>query len=316
MGKLLYRVWICLERGIFRTPPRHLETPERAPLSPYQVPLCPLQDVSRPDEATHCNFSPYEELLLCPRSEGALGHSVFTIKAFATQTECQSLIAASKRVLASYTRGPDETHARERLPLVTKLDQTLLLRLFHVLEVQLPDLCEAIFGQRDHLKGMARRFSPGEPAVNIYTAGGEFAPHTDKEHLTLLMPLDAPGAFSGGGTAFWSGSHHAPRPDGYVASIEEEGDRRLWLPHDHVIKALAGTAVIFGGSVTHAGLPVTAGTRHVFVMSFTLRKRDAQVTPTEVVADIVVSDVVACGSEEIGADADWEALDEFTDLFL
>jgi hypothetical protein len=30
-------------------------------------------------------------------------------------------------------------------------------------------------------------------AINIYTAGGEFAPHTDKEALSLLIPLSPHG---------------------------------------------------------------------------------------------------------------------------
>ena len=48
---------------------------------------------------------------------------------------------------------------------------------------------EAIFGQRTGLAGLRPEYSPGEPAVNIYTAGGEFAPHTDKQSVSLLVPL-------------------------------------------------------------------------------------------------------------------------------
>ena len=35
--------------------------------------------------------------------------------------------------------------------------------------------------------------------------------------------------------------------------------------------SIARSPLFFGGDVTHAGLPVTSGTRHLFVMSFTLR---------------------------------------------
>mmetsp|Transcript_17138 Transcript_17138/g.28708 ORF Transcript_17138/g.28708 Transcript_17138/m.28708 type:complete len:127 (+) Transcript_17138:480-860(+) len=114
---------------------------------------------------------------------------------------------------------------------------------------------------------MHARYSAGEPAVNIYQAGGEFAPHTDNEHLTMLIPLDPVGAFEGGGTAFWAKSHHRPHVDGQLAP---DGADRSWLPPHHVLKLTAGTAILFGGNVTHAGLPVTSGTRHVFVVSFTL----------------------------------------------
>ena len=48
---------------------------------------------------------------------------------------------------------------------------------------------EEIFGQRTGLAGLRPEYSPGEPAVNIYTAGGEFAPHTDKQSVSLLVPL-------------------------------------------------------------------------------------------------------------------------------
>ena len=40
----------------------------------------------------------------------------------------------------------------------------------------------------------------------------------------------------------------------------------------------AGTALIFGGEVTHAGLPVTAGQRTVFVASFSLAAAAAAAT--------------------------------------
>jgi len=56
---------------------------------------------------------------------------------------------------------------------------------------------------------MVRRFSKGEPAINIYKSGGEFAPHTDQEALSFLIPLSDAGAFEGGGTAYWTDRHVA-----------------------------------------------------------------------------------------------------------
>ena len=38
-----------------------------------------------------------------------------------------------------------------------------------------------------------------------------------------------------------------------------------------VLRPAAGTALLFGGHVTHAGMPVTAGERAVFVASFSPR---------------------------------------------
>jgi hypothetical protein len=138
----------------------------------------------RPNEAA----CPYVELLLRPRLfEERIGHSVFTVANFASSAECDDLIAAGYRVLKSYSRSVQ--YPRERLPLATRLDHTLFLRLLSLLELHMPDFCESTFGQSSQLKDMGRRFSPGEPAVNIYTAGGEFAPHTDKEHVTMLSML-------------------------------------------------------------------------------------------------------------------------------
>lgn len=51
---------------------------------------------------------------------------------------------------------------------------------------------------------------------------------------------------------------------------EGKVDRSRWLPPHTVLRPPAGTAIIFGGDITHAGLPVTSGTRHVLVMSFSL----------------------------------------------
>lgn len=53
--------------------------------------------------------------------------------------------------------------------------------------------------------------------------------------------------------------------------MRAHADRTNWLPPQHVLKPPAGTAILFGGDVTHAGLPVLEGTRHLFVMSFSLK---------------------------------------------
>ena len=97
----------------------------------------------------------------------------------------------------------------------------------------------------------------------LLAAGGCFSPHKDLHSLTVLMPLVDSWAFEGGGTAFWAS------PAGAV-------DRELGtVPHDInttpptiMLAPPAGTALLFGGAVTHAGQPVTAGQRAVFVASF------------------------------------------------
>jgi len=112
---------------------------------------------------------------------------------------------------------------------------------------------EAIFGNAELL------FSDGEPAVNVYRAGGLFKPHEDKMSLTVLMPLSdaASGAFTGGGTAFWSAEDRGP-----------DRLRAQTAPPTLTVHAPAGTALICVGSVTHGAMPVLSGERAVFVASF------------------------------------------------
>merc|ERR1712032_72315 len=42
-------------------------------------------------------------------------------------------------------------------------------------------------------------------------------------------------------------------------------------PPTHLIRASAGTAILFGGQVTHAAQPIISGERVVFVASFSRR---------------------------------------------
>mmetsp|Transcript_37 Transcript_37/g.121 ORF Transcript_37/g.121 Transcript_37/m.121 type:complete len:145 (-) Transcript_37:131-565(-) len=138
----------------------------------------------------------------------------------------------------------------------------------------MPALALSLFGQDTELASMNVSYSAGEPAVNIYTSGGEFKPHMDNEHLSVLIPLDRPGAFGGGGTAFWAAATHIKPNVPYDTLLTpEQNERNRCTPPNYSLKPALGTALLFGGAVLHAGLPVTWGTRHLFVMSFTLRPR-------------------------------------------
>ena len=107
------------------------------------------------------------------------------------------------------------------------------------------------------------KFSSREPAVNVYTPpGGAFLAHKDAQALTLLVVLSSSSSddkdagnyvSQGGGTAFWT---------------QEARGHRVEAPSLIVTPKQAGTALLFGGCVTHAGLPVTEGPRVVFVASF------------------------------------------------
>jgi hypothetical protein len=101
-------------------------------------------------------------------------------------------------------------------------------------------------------------WSEGEPAINVYGAGGQFGCHKDHLALTVLMPLTAPGTdFAGGGTGFWAGNRET--------SEDPQSNPTA------VLAPALGTALVFGGDVTHAGMPVQAGLRAVFVASFSTR---------------------------------------------
>ena len=131
-----------------------------------------------------------------------------------------------------------------------ELIDAVLLRVLARIDSDLPQLAPALFaGVPSKMRAMHEcgglEFSPREPAINVYGRGGEFAPHQDHQALTVLVPLSPPSAFEGGGTGFWS------------RGADECAARRA--PPALVLRPPAGTALLFAGSVTHAGLPVRAG---------------------------------------------------------
>ena len=226
----------------------------------------------------------------------ARGESLILLPGVASEAQCLDLLAAA-------TAAADRERAATRAPLarrlankmvrlstaaaaagVTELDleegtqaeplagapaeliDAVLLRVLARIDSDLPQLAPALFAGPPSARKMRAmhecgglEFSPREPAVNVYGRGGEFAPHQDHQALTVLVPLSPPSAFEGGGTGFW------PR------GADERAARRA--PPALVLRPPAGTALLFAGSVTHAGLPVRAGERAVLVASFSQRAR-------------------------------------------
>lgn len=134
----------------------------------------------------------------------------------------------------------------------------ILIRMLRFVDAQLPCLGSYLFASPalcDLHAECALEFSANEPAINVYYENGCFNPHKDYCALTVLIPLSSPddGSFAGGGTGFWAPEERRAR----------DGEPSI------VLAPPAGTAMLFGGHVTHAGLPVHAGTRVVFVASFT-----------------------------------------------
>lgn len=118
-------------------------------------------------------------------------------------------------------------------------------------------LADAFPTLRDLYMAGELEWSEGEPAINVYSANGRFGAHKDHLALTVLIPLTSTATFTGGGPGFWAGGR----------SVNEDP----WKPSDEVLKPPLGTALVFGGDVTHAGMPVEAGLRSVFVASFSTR---------------------------------------------
>jgi len=137
-------------------------------------------------------------------------------------------------------------------PLNARLEQSTVPPSPH-----LSDVCE---GLRDLYNMGELEWSEGEPAINVYDTNGYFGAHKDHLALTILIPLSSPDDdFTGGGTAFWKGNRDVDEnltPD---------------KPPTTIIAPLSGSALLFGGDVTHAGMPVETGTRTVFVCSFSTR---------------------------------------------
>ena len=117
-------------------------------------------------------------------------------------------------------------------------------------------------------------YSTREPAINVYRPKGEFLAHTDRQTLTVLIPLSSPESYEGGGTGFWSSASDKGLPQyGQPASAP------LSAP-GVVLRPPQGTALLYGGRITHAGMPVETGCRVIFLASFSARRLDIEVLDT------------------------------------
>jgi len=232
----------------------------------------------------HCEhfLNPSTASAVEPHTAIGNGHSVLVLTDLVLETECEVLRAAASAVASSEAAKPptdrsrawwsvQEVPGRMRLPIdkaplgkpVVGLCDEVLLRVTQRLDGLLPSLLSALFGaslmdiaSRATMTGNpAITFSPREPALNVYQQRGRFKPHRDEEALTIIVPLNGAGSFTGGGTAFWSTEDGR---DATAASSEPS----------FVLTPAAGTAVVFAGCVMHAAVAVQTGERCVLVASF------------------------------------------------
>lgn len=145
---------------------------------------------------------------------------------------------------------PEEKWLKNQ-PLNAQLEEVSVAPSFEILR-------DTSDGLRDLYMRGELEWSEGEPAINIYQAGGGFGSHKDHLALTVLIPLTGSDCFGGGGTGFWAGNR----------KVDE--NQRDTSP-TKILKPQPGSALIFGGDVTHAGMPVSEGIRSVFVCSFSTR---------------------------------------------
>ena len=134
-----------------------------------------------------------------------------------------------------------------------------------ILQKELPSLLQSLGLSDWKRKDVEWEWASDEPTVNRYTApGGTFEAHRDGYPLTIVIPLNDPSSFSGGGTRFFESSSSQEQ-----SSNDHDGDEPTMMRRKSVtISPPAGTAICFDGDMLHAGAPVLKGVRYVFVASF------------------------------------------------
>ena len=194
------------------------------------------------------------------------GEAVVCVPDVVTAAEVERLMESSTSVAATL-RETGSASIRMHVPQrfsgeEATLCDDILRRVLLFVDREFPRLVARRFGVVGEETALSElvdlgelEFSPNEPAINIYFAGGGFTPHEDSCALTVLIPLSSSDdAFSGGGTGFW--------PPLSRRSHAADDEPSL------VLKPTVGTALLFNGDVTHAGLQVVSGTRGVLVASF------------------------------------------------
>jgi hypothetical protein len=178
-----------------------------------------------------------------------------------------STMAAAKRRINNYSADDDDDDDVLSMSVSLSLEAILERILTFIDQHLCPSLKTTLFGMdimdddTPSVVSIAELFrtdqliyTDQEPAINVYTApDGKFDIHKDNKALTILVPLSSPmGDFTGGGTAFWSELYPVDGMD----------------DPSFIMTPQPGTVMLFGGAVSHKGMPIQTGTRVVFVASF------------------------------------------------
>ena len=215
----------------------------------------------------------FDEVVLGSDSSIVELNSVLLLPRLMSDAECAAVIGEIEAKSADRGAATTElSYERFHIPELSSstrltFEAILRARLLPFVSTQLPHV-ESFIWRKSHvdpkvfgdcsrnLSDLAFRFSSHEPAINRYSVGCHFPPHTDNLALTVNVLLDQPGSFVGGGTNFWH--EGAPLEHGHQGSATLR------------IEPSSGVGVVFNGNVKHSGGAVTAGVRHVLVASFSL----------------------------------------------
>ena len=141
-----------------------------------------------------------------------LYNSILLAPALLSAEECSTLIHlanARAEAVFGFNTGARNKQSTCRIRIcdlaaeARALDQVLRLRVLSLLEEEQPAIAMHLFGHDANLSTLAASFSACEPAINIYTAGGDFEEHEDGYALSINVLLSNGAAdFAGGGTRF------------------------------------------------------------------------------------------------------------------
>ena len=171
---------------------------------------------------TYTEGKRYDSVQLGEDAKDVERNSILLVPALLSAAECEELIEdVDLRGVegAKSGGGGFERHSISGLSASTRVlfEKVLRERLLPFVAAELPAVEDYIWSRSGErpvelapkqrtagtpLGALPYRFTLNEPAINRYSDGGEFAPHTDQQALTLNILLRAD-VFEGGGTAFW-----------------------------------------------------------------------------------------------------------------
>lgn len=221
-----------------------------------------LADIREAD-AQHVSYirgTSFDTVFFGPSAVPVEHNSLLLVPGLLSKAECEQLIAETEQLHAA--KSETSTHSSNTAPrrklLIEELsdpvrelfDQMLRERLLPLISRELPTIEDYVWvrsrdvwenaERRDlpspleprvlgrGLGSLAYRFSQLEPAINRYSAGGDFPTHIDGHALTVNVLLQCD-VFEGGGTQFWNEDGEASDPNPTVVVHPTAGTVRTHL---------------------------------------------------------------------------------------